>query len=631
MHDFKGVAPEAKAPKDAKNVLMIVVDDLRPQLNLAYGHSFMKTPNLDEFAQSTGAVTFTRAYAQVAHCAPSRNSFMTSRYPDSLKIWNVNTDFRARATPAAPIFPIPHWFKRNGYLVFGGGKIYHPNHPKENDKPFSWSAGTKLGGEVKYFNDADHGCPDSPGENKVGCAGCVEDKPDEEFYDGKLANWTIQTLQDCKQDALSGEKRPFFIAAGFRRPHTPWNVAKRFVDMYPEVDPPKHPGWAEGAPPCAFVCGGDGVGCDFGVEKQREAAATSTCRRTYYACVSATDHYVGTVLSELSRLELKQNTIVAIFGDHGWHLGEGGLWAKYTNMELATRVPLMIRAPWLSDSQKKHLAARLDGDGIAPVTARDKLEQLEQSKHDSDGVIRSKTFVELVDIYPTLVDLARIPSPPHLEGRSLKNAMLNPLEIKHRAMSQSQFAHCCPWGSFDAHRECGACEKLPNDRISYMGYAVRNDEYRFVAWYRWDTHAALPSCGGLMAVELYKHSDDDGLGDSSFDDFEAVNLAANITLGAASAEMHRDKLRVRPRGRVQTRLGQVERLHANAIKNLHEDLLNKFSTAFGRCLPAVAVRQHRQKPLHEGMRADKTRHGGTLDPSEGSGGWPPDTTCPNPE
>ena len=141
----------------ARVELSIVVDDLRPQLNVAYGQYHMKTPYLDKLAQSGGAVTFTRAYAQVAHCAPSRNSFMTSRYPDSLKIYNVNSNFREVSTAADPIFPIPQWFKRNGYHVYGGGKIYHPNHPPQNDNPFSWSAGTKFG-KIKYFNDHDHGC-----------------------------------------------------------------------------------------------------------------------------------------------------------------------------------------------------------------------------------------------------------------------------------------------------------------------------------------------------------------------------------------------------------------------------------------------------------------------------------------
>jgi hypothetical protein len=334
--------------------------------------------------------------------------------------------------------------------------------------------------------------------------------------------------------------------------------------------------------------------------------------------VSATDYYVGTVLSELARLQMKQNTVVAIFGDHGWHLGEGGLWAKYTNMEHATRVPLMIRAPWLSDSQQKHLHERLS--------------RSEAKEAMVDGVTRSNTFVELVDIYPSLVDLARIPSPPNMEGRSLERAMQNPWENTHRALAQSQFAHCCPWGSFDAHRECGACEKLPNDRISYMGYAVRNAEYRFVAWYRWDGKNALPMCNGLMAVELYKHSGDNGRGDVSFDGFEDVNLAANITLGADGAELHRNFLKVRPSGSTRVGLDKTERLYARTIKHMHEDLLNKFTKAFSRCLPTVAVRQHRQK-----MRAKKTRQDGTLDsdavvdPFEERGEWPPDTTCPNPE
>ena len=610
---------QSVAPAGARNVLMIVVDDLRPQLNAAYGQSQMKTPYLDALAQSSGAVTFTRAYAQVAHCSPSRNSFMTSRYPDTLKIWNVNANFRDRSTAADPIFPIPQWFKRNGYHVFGGGKIYHPNHPSKNDNPYSWSAGTKFG-EIKYFNDPDHGCPNSPGENKVGCGGCPEDKPDEEFYDGRLANWTIETLRAVTQDAERGEKKPFFIATGFRRPHTPWNVAQRFVDMYPKVEPPTHPKWAVGAPPCAFICGGDGVGCDFGIEKQRTDEWGGLCRRMYYACVSATDHYVGTVLNEVNRLNLDSRTVVAIFGDHGWHLGEGGLWAKYTNFEAATRVPLIIKAPWLAGNHQRHLR---------------QMSKTEADKVSSDGITRADTFVELVDVYPTLVDLAGLPMPPSLEGRSLLHTMKNPYDRGHRALASSQFAHCCPWGTFDAHRECGACEKLPNDRITYMGYAVRNAQYRFVAWYRWNGEEAAPMCDGLMAVELYRHDGDNGRGAKSFDEFEYLNLAANLSVGA---ELH--KLKTSPTGSeisAQTLVKwekDLERPHSEAVKYMHEDLLNKFSRAFSKCLPAIAVRSHRQKlPRSKHLDGDDGMlDAAMLDPfEEEQERWPPDTTCPNPE
>ena len=606
-----------KAPKGAKNVLMIVVDDLRPQLNLAYGQSHMKTPYLDELAQSSGAVTFTRAYAQVAHCAPSRNSFMTSRYPDSLKIWNVNANFREKSSSTDPIFPIPQWFKRNGYHVFGGGKIYHPNHPPLNDNPYSWSAGTKFG-EIKYFNDPDHGCPNSPGENQVGCGGCPEDKPDEEFYDGKLANWTIDALRAAKRDWQEGEKKPFFIATGFRRPHTPWNVAQRFVDMYPKVDFPKHPNWALGAPPCAFVCGGDGVGCDFGIKERRSKDWGGLCRRMYYACVSATDHYIGTVLKEVNQLKLDSKTVVAVFGDHGWHLGEGGLWAKYTNFEHATRVPLIIKAPWLATNQQRHLKKLSTDD-------REKLAS-------SDGITRADTFAELVDIYPTLVELAGLPMPPNLEGRSLLQTIKNPYDRNHRSIVSSQFAHCCAWGSYDAHRECGACEKLPNEAITYMGYAVRNAKYRFVAWYRWNGEEAEPMCNGLMAVELYKHDGDNGRGDKAYNEFEYINLAANLSLGS---ELH--KLKTSPQISAQTLVKwkrDLQRPHAEAVKYMHDDLLSKFSRAFAKCLPAMAVRSHRQR--RQGEKAPPDEEDGMLDaamydPFEEQGKYPPDTTCPNPE
>ena len=314
-------APPVPPPKDAKNVLLLIVDDMRPQLNAAYGQTFMITPNLDRLAKSPGAVVFDRAYVQVAWCSPSRNSFLTSRYPDTLQIWNFGKSFRD--TPENPpdnstrpdmkVVPLPQWFKHNGYLSLGGGKVYHPNQPANNDVPYSWSDGP-----IPYFNFSDPDCPNSPGNNKVGCQGCPEDAPDEKFYDWKLANHTIHALRAAKNDA---QQRPFFIAAGFRRPHTPWHIAQRFVDMYPtnlsDIPPAKHPSWAHGAPPCAFVCGGDGVGCDFDIDHPRNSSWSSLCRRTYYAAVTATDHYIGLVLDELDALGLTSSTAVAVFGDHG--------------------------------------------------------------------------------------------------------------------------------------------------------------------------------------------------------------------------------------------------------------------------------------------------------------------------
>lgn len=196
--------------------------------------------------------------------------------------------------------------------MLAGGKIYHPNQPKNNDVPYSWSP------DLPYFNFTDEACSSFHESNKVGCGGCVEDVSDEHFYDFLLANHTVHALRFAKADP---KKRPFFIAAGFRRPHTPWHIAQRFVDLYPkdvdQVAPPKYPKWAQGQQPCAFICGGDGVGCDFNVTSPRNASWSSLCRRTYYAAISATDHYIGMVLDELESLGYTDSTAVVLYGDHG--------------------------------------------------------------------------------------------------------------------------------------------------------------------------------------------------------------------------------------------------------------------------------------------------------------------------
>jgi hypothetical protein len=262
------------------------------------------------------------------------------------------------------------------------------------------------------------------------------------------------------------------------------------------------------------------------------------------------------------------------------------------------------------------------------------LSRADKEKAGEDGVTRAETFVELVDIYPTLVELAGLPMPPDLEGRSLLHTMKNPYDRGHRALASSQFAHCCPWGSYDAHRECGACEKLANDRITYMGYAVRNAKYRFVAWYRWNGEEAEPMCNGLMAVELYKHDGDNGQGDKTFNEFEYQNLAANLSLGSELHKLKRSPAENIPAEALIRWKRDLQRPHADAIKYLHEDLLNKFSTAFGNCLPSVAVRSHRQR-LPGSKELDDDTDGvldaAMFDPYEEQGRWPPDTTCPNPE
>jgi hypothetical protein len=282
------------------------------------------------------------------------------------------------------------------------------------------------------------------------------------------------------------------------------------------------------------------------------------------------------------------------------------------------------------------------------------------------------------------VELAGLPQPPGLEGRSILPVLTKPHSWdgeKHtRDYAQSQFAHCCMGGEADANRQCGACDSRAPDQISYMGYAVRNSLYRLVTWYRWEGSTALPRCNGLMAVELYNHAGDRGVQASSFDDFEQTNLAANLSIGLAlspreemMADMMRREMRAENMGGElpEERIGRLrvnwnmshpsiwnadddmayrkwksntDRPHASAIKYMHHDLLRKFPTAFARCVPAVAVQQHRRagwrhahvKPRDEGDAAQREHRSMTIDPSLNDihsepGDWPDLTTSPDPE
>jgi arylsulfatase A-like enzyme len=491
LHAAAAAASPASAPR--RNVLHLIVDDMRTQLNKAYGQSFMITPNLDKLAE-TGTV-FDHAYVQYAWCSPSRNSFMTGRYPDTLQIWNFGKNFRTTpqnpptggGSPDLSVTPIPEYFKQHGYLSVGGGKVYHPQQPPNNDVPHSWSA------DIPYFNFHNQLCP---GDKTLihNCSGCPQDLPDEHFYDWKLANHTIYSLRHAK---AAGQN--FYIAAGFRRPHVPWYIAQRFTDMYPDtVPPPRFPGWAVGQPRCAFVCGGDAGTCDWNITDPRPAKEASTCRKTYYAAITSTDHYVGLVLDELDALGLASNTAVLIYGDHGWHLGEGNQWAKYTNLEFATRTPFILRAPWIK------------------------------------GPGRVSAIAEAVDVYPTLAELAGLPPPPQAEGVSQVPALSGGVAPRDSAVSQ--MAHCCdkPPHSPVNSSHCQLCGTEPSTNITYMGYAVRTAEWRYVEWHMFDDAHLRPQCSGLIGSELYPHTGDDGLSfDSAYEHTNQFGPHADV-----QADMH---------------------------------------------------------------------------------------------
>jgi arylsulfatase A-like enzyme len=435
-HSVRAAEPK---PSAKPNILFIAVDDLRPELG-CYGVPVIQSPNIDRLA--TKGLVFDRAYCQQAVCSPSRTSLLTGTRPDTTKVWDLTTHFR-KAQP--DIVALPQLFKNNGYFTEAMGKIYHHGL----DDSVSWSVPT-------LFPKAPHGAGprgEDPDKAKVelsakGRGPVVEQVigPDNCLHDGELADMAIKALKDLK----GKPQQPFFLAVGFIKPHLPFNAPKKYFDLY---DPAKiplapNPFYPLGAPAYAIPPGGE-LGSYSGLPAARPFPEdfARKLKHGYYACVSYVDAQVGRVLDELERQGMSSNTIVILWGDHGWKLGEHQAWAKHTNVENDTRAPLMIYVPGMA-AAGKHTAA----------------------------------LVEFVDIYPTLAELAGLPLPKTLEGTSFKPLLDDPQkDWKPAAFSQYP-------------RKAG--------KKNLMGYTMRTDRYRLTRWVDHKDHSKVD------AVELYDHQTD---------------------------------------------------------------------------------------------------------------------------
>ena len=311
MTALVAVAAVLMAAAAPYNVLYLIADDLRPEFLEAYNQSVMKTPRMDAFAKE--ALTFEHAYTQFAVCGPSRNSFMTGRRPHHTNVFDNNGDFRAVGHdsngPGSSWITMPQHFKEAGFLTLGGGKTYHPKHPKNWDEPASWSQVA----EQPYFpyaywinpNTSYTGpCPGPGLKNKSdGCSSidtyCALDEPDSHFYDATLANNTVARLRYAAS-ALKEKQTPFFIMSGFARPHAPWRVPKRFVDLYDDAEialathqlpPVDMPGiaWHQQG----FYNASTGAASIPTVNGPLPDALQRAMRKHYYASVSWLDHQIG--------------------------------------------------------------------------------------------------------------------------------------------------------------------------------------------------------------------------------------------------------------------------------------------------------------------------------------------------
>jgi len=435
--------PKESDSPQKPNILMVLVDDLRPELN-CYGAGHIISPHIDALAAES--IVFTRAYTQQAVCAPSRNTLMTGLRPDGLGIHDLQTHFRDNAPD---VITLPQYFKANGYWAEGMGKIYHTGHGNRNDD-LSWSTphwkASSIVQQREPVESGDttrmHTCYPLINGKKIPW---VNSALDEQLHDDALtATHAMERMKALKDSS-------FFLAVGFVKPHLPFVAPAKYWDMYDpgtiQIPSGERP---DDFPSYAFTNWGE-------LRKYHDIPATGSLSdedarsmiHGYYACVSFIDAQVGRLVEELKRLDLYDNTIIVLWGDHGWKLGEYGDWCKHTNYEIDTRIPVIVSVP---------------------------------GKMDQPGR-KSDVIIETVDIYATLCELAGLSVPEHQQGTSFVPA-LEDAEFEWDDVAFSQY----PRSSVD--------EK---GRHSLMGTSMRTGEYRITRWMDRETQE-------LMATELYDHS-----------------------------------------------------------------------------------------------------------------------------
>lgn len=425
------------------NVLFIAVDDLRTEIN-CFGAKHMHTPNLDRLAKQ--GMIFQKAYCQQAVCAPSRNSLMTGLRPDALGIYDLYTFFRKKNPN---VVTLPEHFKNNGYHAETMGKIYHTGHGNSDDRQ-SWSVPKwNQNDEIKKLTKINRGDTiglerDFPTIDGKKLPWYCSPMPDNNMTDAIVANQAVKRLKEIKDSS-------FFLAVGFIKPHLPFVAPKKYWDLYDPADI-KIPERKEpmGMPEQALHNFGE-LRKYHGIPPQGYLDDTTSRNliHGYYAAVSMIDAQVGKLLDALEENGLDKNTIIVLWGDHGWKLGDYGGWCKHTNFEMDTNAPLMFSVPWM----KKGL--------------------------------KTESLAEFVDIYPTLCELANLPLPDHLEGQSLVPVLKDPYtEVNKVAISQY------PRG-----------KSLGYDRKNeLMGYSIRTGNFRFTRWQKYEDPK------DVVAIELYDHT-----------------------------------------------------------------------------------------------------------------------------
>ncbi|MBZ2187265.1 MAG: sulfatase [Bryobacter sp.] len=442
------LAPSLLASPRVRNVLLIAIDDMRPELG-CYGARHVHSPNIDALARR--GTVFTHAYCQQAVCSPSRTSLLTGLRPDTTKIYDLQHHFRGTVPDAVTL---PQLFKQNGFTTAGFGKLFHgglddnpswsipwwgPNQQAAWNSPEARTRAQRLEQRLKENNWTIP--PTSSPAGSRGPSWEASSQSDDQLPDGRTLNQAIAALPTLKQN-------PFFLGVGFAKPHLPFIAPSQYFDLYPlnKIEMPDYPEPPSGAPPFAGTNSGElryygdiGNG-KISSEKARELV------RAYYACISYTDALIGRLLTALDREGLRDSTMVVLFGDHGWQLNNHGLWNKHTNYEKATRSLLIASLPGQRSPGKP-----------------------------------CHSLVEFIDIYPSMASAAGLTPPAACQGASFLPQLDNPKSPgKPAAFSQYPRTH-------------------EGQRL--MGYSLRDARFRYTEWRK-------RGSTDVVARELYDYQSD---------------------------------------------------------------------------------------------------------------------------
>lgn len=463
------VMPLKVGAEERMNVLMIAVDDLRPEL-ACYGAEQIHSPNIDRLASE--GLLFENAFCQVAVCGASRASLLSGTRPETTGIWDYKTGMRSKMPD---VLSLPQHFRKNGYHTVSLGKIYHVS---TDDYPQGWSEKPWKPKASAYVTQKsldsmiDH--PRQKGRRMGPATENGGDVPDNTYGDGKTAEEAVGRLQEFAES-----KKPFFLAVGFTKPHLPFVAPGKYWDLYDRSDiviPDRND--PLDSPEYARSTWGE-LKAYSDIESNVKAlddAKTRELIHGYYATVSYMDKNVGHVLDALDQLGLARNTVVVLWGDHGWYLGEFGDWCKHSNDEVAARVPLIVRAPNQQASQK------------------------------------TTALVEFVDVFPSLCEIVGLDVPKHCQGHSFAPLLQEPeLPWKEAAFSQYQKSNS-------------------KRKMRFLGTSVRTERWRYTEWRDLKTSA-------LDAVELYDLQQDPGATRSVHENPEnSAILARHAGLAANSGQ-----------------------------------------------------------------------------------------------